>query len=169
MAALNINASIDPFYRYKMPPIETTIQNKCGGQTIITNIDIISKALDRPSIYILKFFGYELGVITQHKNDCYSLNGTHSTSSLQHVLSTFINQFVLCEECNNPQTKLSAKRYGVSQACDACGHECMITNAHQKMVKYTINQQSSHNAVHKTKNDKNTEMYSSPNVVMNVI
>lgn len=55
-----------------------------------------------------KFFGCELGAQTQFdtKNDRYIVNGSHEANKLQDMLDGFIRKFVLCTECDNPETEL---------------------------------------------------------------
>lgn len=55
-----------------------------------------------------KFFGCELGAQTQfdQKNDRYIVNGSHDSGKLQGLLDGFIKKFVLCPECENPETIL---------------------------------------------------------------
>ena len=55
-----------------------------------------------------KFFGCELGANTQFdkKNDRYIVNGSHDADKLQEILDNFIERFVLCPECENPETEL---------------------------------------------------------------
>ena len=55
-----------------------------------------------------KYFGCELGAQTQFdvKNDRYIVNGSHESTKLQDLLDGFIKRFVLCHECENPETKL---------------------------------------------------------------
>lgn len=55
-----------------------------------------------------KYFGCELGAQTQFdvKNDRYIVNGSHEANKLQDMLDGFIKKFVLCPECENPETDL---------------------------------------------------------------
>ena len=55
-----------------------------------------------------KYFGCELGAQTQFdpKNERYIVNGSHSAAKLQDLLDGFIKRFVLCAECDNPETNL---------------------------------------------------------------
>ena len=55
-----------------------------------------------------KYFGCELGAQTQfdNKNDRYIVNGAHTSDKLQDLLDGFIRKFVLCPECDNPETNL---------------------------------------------------------------
>lgn len=55
-----------------------------------------------------KYFGCELGAQTQIdlKNERYIVNGSHDADKLQEILDGFIEKFVLCPECENPETVL---------------------------------------------------------------
>lgn len=57
---------------------------------------------------VCKFFGCELGAQTQMdiKNSRYIVNGAHEEARLQDLLDGFIKKFVLCPECENPETHL---------------------------------------------------------------
>lgn len=72
----------------------------CGG---LTQADPASPRPD-PT----KYFGCELGAQTQFdvKNDRYIVNGSHEANKLQDMLDGFIKKFVLCPECENPETDL---------------------------------------------------------------
>lgn len=41
-----------------------------------------------------------------HKIGRYIVNGAHESGKLQDMLDGFIKKFVLCEECDNPETEL---------------------------------------------------------------
>ena len=45
----------------------------------------------------------------------YIVNGAHEGSKLQDMLDGFIRKFVLCPECDNPETELV--RLGVDYCC----------------------------------------------------
>jgi len=55
-----------------------------------------------------KYFGCELGAQTQidSKNERYIVNGAHQGDKLQDILDGFIEKFVLCSNCENPETVL---------------------------------------------------------------
>ena len=48
------------------------------------------------------------------KNSRYIVNGSHEEPRLQDLLDGFIKKFVLCPECENPETTL------VSHLCKVC-------------------------------------------------
>lgn len=130
MATVNIDRrSIDPYNRYQMPKI--VIQNQ-GSATILVNISNIGKSLHRPTsctkndgVYLLKiniffsslditkFFSYEFSVPIRldTKQNCYIMSGHQDRETLQNAVHRFIEYFVLCSKCNNPETELVCKSW----------------------------------------------------------
>lgn len=126
MSFINIcRDNTDPFYRYKMPPIQAKVEGRGNGiKTAIPNLSEVARALGRPAPYLVKFFGYELGAQTTFKedDDRYLVNGSHQQSELQDSLDGFITKFVLCGACKNPETQIQIKGKGnLQKDCKACG------------------------------------------------
>jgi len=141
MPLLNVNREIqDTFYRYKMPSIIAKVEGKGNGvKTVIVNMSEIARSLGRPATYACKFFGCELGAQTQLdiKNDRYIVNGSHEGSRLQDMLDVFIKKFVLCQECDNPETTMTVKREIIILVCKACGHQSKVDLRH-KLCTYIV-------------------------------
>ena len=74
-----------------------------------------------------KYFGCELGAQTQFdfKNERYIVNGSHDAAKLQDMLDGFIKKFVLCENCDNPETDIKAyiKRQILTATCRQVVHQ----------------------------------------------
>ncbi|CAF1435428.1 unnamed protein product, partial [Adineta ricciae] len=98
MAMINVNRQTnDMFYRYKMPKLIAKVEGTGNGiKTVIVNATAIAKALNRPTTYVTKFFGCELGAQVQMnaKEDRYIVNGSHDCEKLQNLLDGFIKRFV---------------------------------------------------------------------------
>uniref|UniRef100_A0A672HDJ1 Eukaryotic translation initiation factor 5 n=1 Tax=Salarias fasciatus TaxID=181472 RepID=A0A672HDJ1_SALFA len=135
--SVNVNRSVsDQFYRYKMPRLIAKVEGKGNGiKTVIVNMVDVAKALNRPPTYPTKFFGCELGAQTQFdtKNDRYIVNGSHEANKLQDMLDGFIRKFVLCTECDNPETDLhvNPKKQTIGTSCKACGNRGMLDTRHK--------------------------------------
>lgn len=135
--SINVNRSVlDQFYRYKMPRLLAKVEGKGNGiKTVIVNMVDVAKALNRPPTYPTKFFGCELGAQTQFdsKNDRYIVNGSHEANKLQDMLDGFIRKFVLCPECDNPETDLhiNPKKQTIGNSCKACGYRGMLDTRHK--------------------------------------
>ncbi|KAI9011815.1 domain found in IF2B/IF5-domain-containing protein [Hyaloraphidium curvatum] len=141
MATINIANRDDPFYRYKMPRLTRTIEGRGNGiKTLIPNMSDIAKALHRPATYPTKFFGCELGaqVSMDEKNDRYIVNGAHDASRLQELLDKFIDKFVLCGNCANPETDIIIKNGDITKKCMACGKTTNVDMKH-KLVTFILN------------------------------
>ncbi|KAJ1341603.1 hypothetical protein BSLG_003830 [Batrachochytrium salamandrivorans] len=84
-----------------------------GIKTVIPNMSDVAKAL---------IFGCELGaqVIHDVANDRHIVNGAHDAEKLQTLLDTFIDKFVLCPSCKNPETDLVITRMNSLRDCKAC-------------------------------------------------
>lgn len=140
MSFINIcRDNTDPFYRYKMPPLQSKTEGRGNGiKTAIVNLGEVSRALNRPPAYLVKFFGYELGAQTQIQTDRYLVNGAHDTSELQDSLDGFINKFVLCGSCKNPETEIVLKgKDTLERDCKACGKVTIIDPKH-KLYSYIV-------------------------------
>ncbi|KAI8969075.1 domain found in IF2B/IF5-domain-containing protein [Mycotypha africana] len=125
MATINVRRDVkDSFYRYKMPRLSAKVEGKGNGiKTVITNMTEIARALSRPPSYPTKYFGCELGaqVKCDDKNERYIVNGDHDAAKLQDTLDGFINKFVLCHSCKNPETDFIIKDNEIQMDCKACG------------------------------------------------
>src|ERR1700712_1067288 len=125
MATVNIRRDVtDPFYRYKMERIQSKIEGKGNGiKTVIVNLSSVAQSLARPGAYVIKYFGFELGAQTNTNpaDDRWIINGAHEASKLQDYLDGFINKFVLCKKCKNPETDVVIKDGHIVLDCKACG------------------------------------------------
>ncbi|KAK9465058.1 domain found in IF2B/IF5-domain-containing protein [Lipomyces arxii] len=127
--------NLDPFYRYKMPPIISKIEGRGNGiKTAIVNNADVARALARPPMYVTKFFGLELGAQTSVNEtaDRYMVNGAHDAAKLQDLLDGFISKFVLCKACKNPETDIViTKDQMLYRDCKACGKRSPIDLSHK--------------------------------------
>lgn len=136
MAVVNIRRDVDDkFYRYRMPLLQTKIEGKGNGiKTVVPNMSNVARALSRPPTYPTKFFGFELGAQTtsDEKNDRYIINGAHQADHLRNLLDDFIDKFVLCGACKNPETELKVPKDGpILKDCKACGKRTSVNMSHK--------------------------------------
>lgn len=118
-----------------MPLLLTKIEGKGNGiKTVIPNMSDVARALSRPPTYPTKFFGCELGAQTSfdEKNDRYIVNGAHDATKLRELLDGFIDKFVLCKSCKNPETDLIiTKQEEIIRDCKACGERTGVDMRHK--------------------------------------
>ncbi len=118
-----------------MPILLTKIEGKGNGiKTVVPNMSDVARALSRPPTYPTKFFGSELGAQTSvdEKNDRYIVNGAHDATRLRELLDAFIEKFVLCGSCKNPETDLIiTKNEMIVRDCKACGERTGVDMRHR--------------------------------------
>lgn len=121
-----------------MPVLNTKIEGKGNGiKTVVPNMSDVARALSRPPTYTTKFFGCELGAQTSfdEKNDRYIVNGAHDANRLRELLDVFIEKFVLCKSCKNPETELVIVKTGrvedIIRDCKACGERTGVDMRHK--------------------------------------
>ena len=86
---ININGKHDESYRYKMPPIKTSIKN---NEIILLNLNDICKYINQPSILILKFLSLYFG--SKLNEEKMSITGNYSDDELQKALQIYINRLI---------------------------------------------------------------------------
>jgi translation initiation factor 2 beta subunit (eIF-2beta)/eIF-5 len=137
MSQLNIaglTPVVDPCYRYQMPRLEVKYEGG-NSKTIITNLSAVSKALDREVAEILKYFSYELGTRAYHDGQNSIVKGMCTRTEFQHLLSRYIEHFVLCYRCRLPETYYAIRSVNATVNCMACGHRRTLSKAH-KLSKF---------------------------------
>lgn len=124
-----------------MPPIVAKVEGRGNGiKTAVVNTSDVARALARPPNYVIKFFGFELGALTSinEDSDRYIVNGAHDAGKLQDLLDGFINKFVLCSSCKNPETDIIVMKDGnLKRDCKACGQQTYIDPRH-KLSSYIL-------------------------------
>lgn len=80
-----------------------------------------------------KYFGCELGAQTviDEKNERYIVNGAHESGRLRELLDGFIDRFVLCGACKNPETVLKIRNGDILRDCKACGKRTNVDMRHK--------------------------------------
>jgi len=128
----------DPFYRYTMPALRVKVEGRGKMiKTVLLNLDDISNDLERPVEYLLKFIGLELGAQVEAKNNKYIIGGDRQVEELYKVFDTFIEKYILCVVCKNPETNLGTKKGNITLTCRACGKVTQVDYPH-KLTDYII-------------------------------
>lgn len=142
---LNINGSTDPSYRYKMPRVVGKVEGRGNGiKTVIVNCREVAASLKRPTEQLTKFIGLQMGASSRIDHDKSIVNGAIETQELQKLVTLYIEKFVLCPKCGNPETvqklnsasSASKKSQGlVVLKCKACGETTEVDNSHRLITQ----------------------------------
>ena len=104
--------------RFKLPKAEIFYE---GNTTVIKNFDKISDAFNRESDLILKFLLGGLGTAGELDGSRIVFQGKIPAKSIQDKLKEYIDAYVICSECNRPDTHLVKQGRTMLIICDACG------------------------------------------------
>ncbi|XP_002977579.2 probable eukaryotic translation initiation factor 5-1 [Selaginella moellendorffii] len=137
-----------------MPKLVTKIHGRGNGiKTNIVNIVEVAKALARSPAHVTKFFGCELGAQSSFDNKTHTsiVNGAHETQKLCDLLDRFIEKYVQCYKCGNPETDIVLDKM-ISLKCAACGHLSHMDplDSNKAMMKFY----SQNNSIGCSKKDK---------------
>ncbi|KTW25911.1 hypothetical protein T552_03185 [Pneumocystis carinii B80] len=145
-----------------MPRLQSKIEGRGNGiKTVIPNMSEIARALSRSPLYVTKFFGFELGAQTTTNTDAdrYIVNGAHDAERLQDLLDVFIQRYVLCKSCKNPETDIIIlKNDKIVRDCKACGRQSDVPQ-NTKLASVILKNppKNSKSKKNKVKNDTSSE------------
>lgn len=130
------NTQEDTFFRYKMPIIEIKYEGKGNkSKTILLNLNDISQSLERKPEEILNFFKLKFNTSINEK--IFSITGNFDIKLLNSCLMEYINFYVICKNCSNPETMYSIHKEYIKIKCKACGCTSKIENVN-KFTNYII-------------------------------
>lgn len=122
----------DAFYRYKRSAVKSQV---LGGWTQVDNLDVIAGELCRPVDELWKYISLTLSTTATPKKN--RLNGKIDQSKIEAAVMSYIDGYVKCGKCGNPETVYKRVAKGVRLVCAACGGETECGES--KMTKYIMN------------------------------
>jgi len=118
--------------RFKLPKAEIFYE---GNTTVIKNFDKISDTINRTSDIILKFLLGGLGTAGELDGVRVVFQGKIPAKNIQDKLKEYIDAFVICSECNRPDTHLVKQGRTMLIRCDACGAFRSVKSRKKKIVQ----------------------------------
>lgn len=115
----NLPESVFEKQRFEIPKVVGHIQ---GKRTIISNFLQIANSLRREPEHMLKYVLKELAAPGEIKKSGSVIVGTRvSATKINEKIRQYANEFVFCQECGKPDTKLEKERDLMFIKCTACG------------------------------------------------
>lgn len=103
--------------RFEFPKFKSFMQ---GPKTVIPNFSEVARILHRNPKHLMKFILGETGSSGELSGQRLILKGRKNQRILDAKLESYINKFVLCQECGKPDTEIRDES-GISRIkCKAC-------------------------------------------------
>jgi len=102
------------------PPVPE-ILHEGSKKTIIRNFSEIVDTLRRDENHLYKFLLQELGTAGSVNNRRLVLQGRVPERKINERIKSYIDTFVVCQECNRPDTSFLRVGRTLNLHCEACG------------------------------------------------
>lgn len=109
--------------RFELPKVRGHLE---GNKTIITNFQQIASTLNRPVEHLLKYVLKEIAAPGGMKNQNLVIGTKVAASKINEKIRQYANEFVLCNECGKPDTKLEKEGNVWYMKCQACGARSQV-------------------------------------------
>jgi translation initiation factor 2 subunit 2 len=110
--------AISDHARFQVPELDVLIE---GKTTVVRNFAEIASAINRDPADILAYLLRELGTAGTSEGKRVIFKGKVSTEQIKDRLDSYVMTYVLCSECDRPDTKLVKDGRTLILECDACG------------------------------------------------
>lgn len=116
----NLPAHVFEKSRFQIPNADVF---KEGNKTWITDWNRILKVINREehSDHLAKHLAGEFATSATEERGRLCLQGKFSRVMVNRELTSYVKDFVLCEECSKPDTKLVREGRILIKVCEACG------------------------------------------------
>ncbi|MFO8019458.1 MAG: translation initiation factor IF-2 subunit beta [Promethearchaeia archaeon] len=104
--------------RFRIP---TTHIRREGRNTYITNFFKIISKLNRDKNHFLGIFLKNVGTFGETRGQQLFLKGYHKRRVLNRIIKEYAEDYVLCDVCNKPDTKIIKEGKKEYLKCTACG------------------------------------------------
>lgn len=92
-----------------------------GRTSILENFSVIADYINRDIDHLMKFLLRELGTAGKTEGGRAVFQGRFSKADISNHLENYLSEYVLCSECNKPDTHLTKSGRVLMLKCDACG------------------------------------------------
>lgn len=104
--------------RFELPKVKGHIE---GNKTLVVNFFEICSILHRDQSQLLKYLQRELATPANIDGKRLVLGRKISSGLINEKVDKYANEFVICEECGKPDTKLIKEDRILEKKCMACG------------------------------------------------
>jgi translation initiation factor 5 len=120
----------DPEYRYKIASPIILVNGKKGNRTTwFENSEYYSEKIGLSSIFFAKYIGNKISCPSNFdkEKNCICWKGEYSRELIETHLKDFIKIYVLCPDCDYPETNLFLDgKKNIGTLCRSCGCNSLI-------------------------------------------
>jgi translation initiation factor 5 len=114
-----VKDNTDPFYRYKMQKVQIV---KERHMHVIINIKQISENISRDVLDLITYIKKVMGISITYKNDKAYTTKEINVPEIQDIIYRYIEDYVLCKKCLNPETYFETDKLKTIMHCKACSY-----------------------------------------------
>jgi len=120
----NLPEKVTKTERFEMPKFDFFVE---GNKTIVKNFKNVSDKVRRDPVLISKHLSKELAVPVEIQGERLILARKLMGDILNKKLEEFVVKFVMCRQCNRPDTHIEELGHGLRQlVCESCGARTAI-------------------------------------------
>lgn len=109
--------------RFEPPKPDVSIE---GNRTFFKNWHQIVSALQRDENHLLKFLTKELATSANIEGQRAVFAGKHNRTTMIDLVNRYLKEYVICPECEKPDTKIKKEDRISFLVCEACGARTSI-------------------------------------------
>lgn len=117
--------------RFQVPEAEVLHE---GSTTVLRNFADICDVLNRDRQQVFAYLLRELGTAGSREDPRATFKGRLTQDQFDRRIQSYVEEYVLCGECNRPDTRIVKEDRIALLVCDACGARRPL-KAVKKMVK----------------------------------
>lgn len=115
---VDLPKKISTHERFEPPVFDSFIQ---GKQTIIKNFTDVANTLRREPVHVLQYISRELATAGNIAGHRALLQGKFEKGQISSRLTKYIEEYVLCNECKKPDTRVVVFEGVRCKQCEVCG------------------------------------------------
>lgn len=109
--------------RFEIPKADVNVS---GNQTTLKNLRSIANDLNRDPDHLMKYLLNELGTAGNREESRGVFQGKFYEDEVQERIDQYTKEYVLCTECERPDTELVKEGRVFMLKCKACGARSSI-------------------------------------------
>lgn len=117
-AKSNLPANVAEHERFQLPDIDILYEGKA---TVFRNFKDITEVLRRDDKDVVQYLLRELGTAGSQEGRRLLFQGRVVRGQIEEKLGSYVATYVMCSECNRPDTKLGREGRTLILKCEACG------------------------------------------------